>query len=81
MAFSWQRNIKRTKIKLLQRTQSLARSNSDFRIVHPELVRELESGNTDIEMKKYVDDKIKKRLKYGQVPKPSVIIKRLNRVG
>ncbi len=65
---------------MLFRVERLAKINPDFRARHAELAREADSGTTNVEMKKYVNLVIKKHLKYGAVPKPSVTIKRMNRV-
>ncbi len=80
MPFSWANQLVKTEKKLLQRTIILAKINPDFRKDHPELAREAELGNTQVEVKKFVKKKLDKHIKYGNVPKPSVIIKRMNRV-
>ncbi len=80
MAFSWLNHIKKTETKLTLRTLQLLVINPDFKIKHPELVRELEAGNSTVELKKYVKKIVEKRSKLAKVPKPSVIVKRYNRV-
>ncbi len=80
MGFSWKNQIAKREKKLLYRVEKLAIVNPDFKAAHPELVRELETGVTRVEIKKYVKKIMDKSMKYGQVPKPSVIVKRMNRV-
>ncbi len=80
MPFSWENTQKQYAKKLLYRYGRLAKINPDFQVRHPELTREAELGNTQVELKKFVDLEVKKKLKYGRVPRPSVIIKRMNRV-
>ncbi len=80
MPFSWGNSKKKTEKKMLYRVSRLAVINPDFRIRYPELAREVEMGNTRVEIRKHVENIMKKKLKYGAVPKPSVIIKRMNRV-
>jgi len=64
----------------MYRAGRLLKVNDDFKVRHPELAREAELGNTTVELKKFVKKNIEMHVKYGKVPKPSVIIKRLNRV-
>ncbi len=82
MTFSWKNQKLKTELHLLQRYTSLATANSDFAIQHPELVKELlnKSLSNKVETKKFIKDKLGKKFKYGEIPKPSVIIKRMNRV-
>ncbi len=82
MGFSWKHHFDQQEARLLQRLTSLARVNPDFQVAHPELVKELSSKMivNKIETKRYIQKKLKKSRKYSEVPKPSVIIKRLNRV-
>ncbi len=80
MPFSWENNKKKSEIKLLYRNKILVKTNPDFRMAHPELAKESETGNTDVEIKKFTNKQIARRIKYAQVPKPSLIVKRLNRV-
>ncbi len=80
MPFSWAAHKKKTEIHMLSRLRTLAKMpNSDFAVQHPEFAREAELGITDVEIKKYVKAKIAVKFKYGKTPKPSVIIKRMNR--
>ncbi len=79
--FGWRNENLKTKNRLLRRTKTLALSNPDFKTAHPELAREAEAGNTDVEIKKYVRLKLERVEKYAKVPKDSIIIKRYNRVG
>ncbi len=66
----------------MRRMKSLARSNPDFKIVHPELVKELlnDSLANKVETRKFIQKKNERADKYGKIPKDSVIIKRFNRV-
>ncbi len=82
MAFSWKHHSEIREKKLLFRMKSLARSNPDFKIAHPELVKELLNDGmaNKVETKKFIRSKNERADKYGKVPKPSVIIKRFNRV-
>ncbi len=81
MPFSWKRSKERAKIHYFARMKSLARNNPDFKVRHPELVKELlnDSIKVKVESQKFLDRKFEKVFKYGETPKPSVIIKRLNR--
>ncbi len=79
MPFSWANQKEKTKVHLLQRTITLLRMNPDFQVNHPELAREISKGITKVETKKYVDKLILKKFRYGETPKDSVIVKRLNR--
>ncbi len=67
---------------MYERVQKLATSNPDFRSQHPELVKELlnKQISNKVETKKYLDKLMDKKFKYSERPKPSVIIKRYNRV-
>ncbi len=80
MGFSWASAKEKRPAKLLQRYQSLARCNPSSLPVN--LVKELlDDGNKGkIETKLYIKRKCEKDLKYGEIPKPSVIVKRMNRV-
>ncbi len=80
MAFSWKQQKINAEKHLLYRYGIEAKTNPDFRIAHPELSREAETGNTNVELKKFIAKKIEKQFKYGEVPKPSTVIKRYNRV-
>ncbi len=66
----------------MQRCGSLAISNPDFKIQHPQLVKELlnKSIQNKVETKQYIAKMVEKRFKYAQIPRPSVIIKRYSRV-
>ncbi len=79
-AFSWANQKIKAREKALYRVTKLVKSNPDFRSKYPELAREVEKGNSLVESKKYVDKKVDRKLKYGEIPKPSIIIKRPNRV-
>ncbi len=82
MAFSWKHQFEIREKRLMVRMKSLARSNPDFKIAHPELVKELLNDNmaNKVETKKFILKKTERIDKFGKVPKPSVIIKRFNRV-
>ncbi len=80
MSFSWANHLKKTEKKLIYRYNILSKTNVDFRIRHPNLAKEAETNQTDVELKKYVQLEMLRKLKYGKVPKPSLIVKRLNRV-
>ncbi len=82
VGFSWENHKKKTEERMLVRLESLARVNPDFKVVHPELVKELlnKAMINKVETKKYIQKILLKKFKYGEVPKPSIIIKRLNRV-
>ncbi len=81
MAFSWQNHIAKLEKKQLYRAERLAKSgNTDFKMRYPNLVREIETGNTRSETKQMIKKNIEIHVKYGHVPKPSVLIKRMNRV-
>ncbi len=81
MAFSWANQKIKTKKHMLQRMKQLANHNPDFAIKHPELVKELlnKSLSNKPETIKYINKKVGKSFKYGETPKPSVVIKRYNR--
>ncbi len=82
MPFSWKQAIDRVPIDLLKRYKCMARANPDFQVQHPELVKELMNNNIQnkVETLKFIKRKCDKTKKYGDVPKPSVVIKRYNRV-
>ncbi len=82
MPFSWHDEIAKRPAKLLVRFKSLAISNPDFKVQHPNLVKELlnDQISNKIETKKKIKDICDKGCKYGKVPGPSVVIKRYNRV-
>ncbi len=82
MPFSWKQAKIKSKVHYFARMQSLAHCNPDFAVQHPELTKELLNDNIKIksESKKYLDKKFDKLFKYGEVPKPSVVIKRYNRL-
>ncbi len=80
MAFSWANHQIKTENRLLRRITQLAKVNPDFQVSHPELVKEVSANTTSVERKKFVDKLVRKKRKYGAVPKPSVIVKRYNRV-
>ncbi len=67
---------------MLVRYKCLARANPDFQIAHPELVKELMNDQiaNKVETKKFIKRICDKRKKYGEIPKPSLVIKRYNRV-
>jgi len=82
MSLFWKIQKDRVAPKLMERYTSLAKGgNPDFIANHPNLVKELLNDDikNKIETKKYIEKKIERDFKYGHVPKPSVIIKRLNR--
>jgi len=80
-AFSWQQDKINARKKQMARAMSLAHCNPDWIAQHPNLAKELlnDSIKVKVETQKYVDQKVDRSLKYGTVPKPSVIIKRYNR--
>ncbi len=80
MTFSWAGQKLKVRKKFILRTQILAMVNPDFRIAHPNLVKEVETGTSDVEIKKYCNDICDKHFKYGKTPEPSIKIKRMNRV-
>ncbi len=82
MPFSWQHQYLKIPKKLTQRYNSLITGNPEWVVKHPNLAKEFlnKSITNKIEMKKFVDEQVLLRTKYGKVPKPSVIIKRYNRV-
>ncbi len=83
MPFSWKHQYEKQEVMLLRRYTSLANSNPDFRIKHPNLVKELlnKSINNKVETKKYIKDKVIKQRNYARTPKDSVVIARFNRIG
>ncbi len=81
MTFSWSNHKKKAEIKLLYRVNKMSKDmDGDFRKDHPELAKEAGTGTTNVEAKKFVNKILAKKFKYAQMPKPSVIIKRMNRV-
>ncbi len=80
MGFSWKNHIVKTEKKLIYRTKILAKTNPDFIAAHADLSREAEKGITNVEAKAFVKKIMAKRIKYGKVPKNSVVIQRFNRV-
>ncbi len=82
MAFSWKQKIAELPAKKLARYTNLARVNPDFQVKHPELTRELLNPDTKkkVETIKYIQHEVDKKVKYGIVPKPSLIPKRFNRI-
>ncbi len=79
MAFSWANHKLKAKKHYTARVKSLVYNNQEFRARHSNIVKEVETGNTVVELKKFVDDKFAIAFKYGTTPKNSVIIKRMNR--
>ncbi len=81
MPFSWKHALERAEKSQLKRYKSLATCNQEWVANHVNLAKELnnESNTTKVETKKYIREEIAKRFKYGETPKPSVIIKRYNR--
>ncbi len=80
MGFSWKMALERAELHQLDRLDKLCHCNPDFQVAHPNLVKEANTNTTTVERKKFVKELMAKRLKYARVPKPSVIIKRYNRV-
>ncbi len=82
MAFSWKHCIERTEQHWMEKLACLSNSNPDFRAQHPEIVKEMlnESIKNKVETKKFILKKMEKAQRYSEIPKPSVVIKRLNRV-
>ncbi len=81
MPFSWTNHKIKARSKMLYRCE-MDCDNPDFKNKHPELSKELMNPlNTNhTETKKYVQREMDKKQKYGEKPKPSVIIKRYNRI-
>ncbi len=80
MPFSWKNQLLKYEIHLLARSKRLCVMNDDFMSKHPELSREAELGNTDVEIKKFVKKEVLKKQKYGKVPRSTLVAKRYNRV-
>ncbi len=82
MAFSWKHYRDKAPKEMLRRYRAMALNNPDFAVNHPELKKELlnDSIVNKVETKKYIQKCCDKSAKYAAVPKPSVIIKRYNRV-
>ncbi len=80
MGFSWKKEIEKAEIHMLYRTRTLAKNNPDFQARYPELKREVETGTSTVEIKKYVKKRMDKIKKYSEVPKPSPVVTRFNRV-
>ncbi len=83
MPFSWENQIRKLLEKQMYRCERLVKGgNVDFVTRYPELARELldDSIKVKVQTKKYVVRIIERNLKYGKIPKPSVIVKRMNRV-
>ncbi len=80
MGFSWKMALARAELHQEERIDKLCHCNLDFQVAHPNLVKEATANATHVERKKFVKELMAKRLKYARVPKPSVIIKRYNRV-
>ncbi len=80
MTFSWKSAKERVPAKMLQRYGQLARCNPTALPVN--LVKELlnDSIKKKVETEMYINKKVEKNFKYGKVPKPSIEIKRMNRV-
>jgi len=80
--FSWHHAKKKAKEDYFRRLCCYAKSNPDFISQHPNLVKELlnDQLTNKVETKKYINQKFDKIEKYGTIPKPSVVIKRMNRV-
>ncbi len=81
MPFSW------LEAKKLARDTAYRRcvqdcDNPDFKAKHPELSKEIMTKSIliNVETHKYVDKMMDKKQKYSERPKPSVIIKRYNRL-
>ncbi len=82
MSLFWKIQKDRVAPHLMQRYTSLAKGgNTDFIASHSNLVKELlnDEIKNKVETKKYIEQKTARNFKYGHVPKPSVVIKRLNR--
>lgn len=81
MTFSWRNSKIKAKAKKYERLVHDA-DNPDFKSQHPELSKELMNKSiiNKVETKKYLDKIMDKKFKYAERPKPSVIIKRYNRV-
>ncbi len=82
MAFSWKHRIEETEKHWMDKIACQSHSNPDFRAQHPDIVKEMlnESIKNKVETKKFIAKKMQSAKNYAQVPKPSVIIKRYNRV-
>ncbi len=82
MTFSWANPIIKAREKKYSRCLLLAIHNKDFQVSHPDLVKEItnKSIQNNVETKKYVNKIMDKKLKYAERPKPSVVIKRYNRI-
>ncbi len=73
---------KRRKELLLLRYTHMATANPEWAARNPNLAKELinKSVANKVETKKYIDKETAIKFKYGEIPKPSIIIKRYNRV-
>lgn len=82
MPFSWSNAKLKAREKFQYRCEKLATSNPDFKLAHPELVKELlnKSIQNKVETKKYCQKVMDRKQKYASMPPPSVVIKRYNRV-
>ncbi len=81
MTFSWANAKAKARQKLEYRVGKLAIHNPDFKIAHPELVKETlnKSITNKVETKKYVVKIMDKKQKYASPPPPSIVPKRYNR--
>ncbi len=68
MGFSWKKEIEKAEIHMLYRVRIMSKNNKDFQARYPELKREVETGTSTVEIKKYVKKRMDKIKKYAEVP-------------